>query len=207
MTRRVRRPAAPPGHRPGGESGASLPELVIVLVIASLLVAFAVPTTGATIDAGRASQAASVMASRFRLARLEAVSQSRSIGLVFDQQSGRWTFRVCADGNGNGIRRAEIASGTDACLEGPHDLQAMFPGVQVAVDPTIRGPGNEPPSPDPVRFGSSNLASFSALGSCTAGTLFLRSPMGAQYAVRLAGATGRTRVLRYAPATRTWVDV
>ena len=83
----------------------------------------------------------------------------------------------------------------------------MFPGVQVAVDPTIRGPGSEPPSPDPVRFGSSNLASFSALGSCTAGTLFLRSPMGAQYAVRLAGATGRTRVLRYAPATRTWVDV
>ena len=108
------------------------------------------------------------MASRFRLARLEAVSQSRSIGLVFDQQGGRWTFRVCADGNGNGIRRAEIASGTDACLEGPHDLQAMFPGVQIAVDATIRGPGGEPPSPAPVRFGTSNLASFSALGS-TAG--------------------------------------
>ena len=149
----------------------------------------------------------SVMASRFRLARLEAVSQSRSIGLVFDQQGGRWTFRVCADGNGNGIRRAEIASGTDACLEGPHDLQAMFPGVQIAVDPTIRGPDGEPPSPDPVRFGTSNLASFSALGSCTAGTLFLRSPMGEQYAVRLAGATGRTRVLRYAPADPDLGDV
>ena len=162
MTRPARSAAAPYGHRSDGESGASLPELVIVLVIASLLVAFSVPTTGATIDAGRASQAASVMASRFRLARLEAVSQSRSIGLVFDQRGGRWTFRVCADGNGNGIRRAEIVSGTDACLEGPHDLQAMFPGVQVAVDPAIRGPGGEPPSPDPVRFGSSNLASFSA---------------------------------------------
>jgi type II secretory pathway pseudopilin PulG len=207
MTRHVRQASAPNGPGLDGESGTSLAELVIVLVIASLLVAFAVPTTGATIDAGRASQAASVMASRFRLARLEAVSQSRSIGLVFDQQGGRWTFRVCADGNGNGIRRAEIASGTDACLEGPHDLQAMFPGVQIAVDATIRGPGGEPPSPAPVRFGTSNLASFSALGSCTAGTLFLRSPMGAQYAVRLAGATGRTRVLRYAPTTRTWVDV
>jgi len=206
MTRDARQAQAH-GHRLDGESGTSLAELVIVLAIASLLVAFAVPTTGATIDAGRASQAASVMASRFRLARLEAVSQSRSIGLVFDQQGGRWTFRVCADGNGNGIRRAEIASGTDACLEGPHDLQAMFPGVEIAVDATIRGPGGEPPSPAPVRFGTSNLASFSALGSCTAGTLFLRSPMGAQYAVRLAGATGRTRVLRYAPTTRTWVDV
>jgi type II secretory pathway pseudopilin PulG len=194
-------------RRPHGEAGASLAELMIVLVLASALAAFAVPTAGATIDAGRIGQAASVMASRFRLVRLEAVSQSRSIGLVFDLVGGRWTFRVCSDGNGNGLRRTEISSGTDACLDGPHDLQAMFPGVQVAVDPTLRGPGGEPPSPDPVRFGSSNLASFSSLGSCTAGTLFLRSPLGAQYAVRVAGATGRTRVLRYASATRSWIEV
>jgi len=180
---------------------------MIVLALASILAAFAVPTTGATIDAGRISQAANVMAARFRLARLEAVSQSRSIGLVFDQVGGRWTFRVCRDGNGNGLRRAEIASGTDGCVEGPHDFEDMFPGVQIAVDATLRGPGGEPPSPDPVRFGASNLASFSGLGSCTAGTLFMRSPMGAQYAVRVAGATGRTRVLRYAPSTRSWVDV
>ena len=198
------------GIRPrpsNGEAGTSLAELLIVLALASTLVAFAVPTAGATIDAGRISQAANVMAARFRLARLEAVSQSRSIGLVFDQVGSRWTFRVCRDGNANGVRRAEIASGTDACVDGPFDLEALFPGVQVAVDATLRGPGGEPPSPDPVRFGSSDLASFSALGSCTAGTLFLRSPMGAQYAVRVAGATGRTRVLRYAPSTRSWIDV
>ena len=181
MTRHKPRPAgAFAGRRPDGDVGASLAEVTIVLVLASVLVAFAVPTAGATIDAGRISQAANVMASRFRLARLEAVSQSRSIGLVFDQTGATWTFRVCADGNGNGIRRAEINTGTDACLEGPHDLQSMFPGVQIAVDPTLRGPAGEPGSPDPVRFGSSDLASFSALGTCTAGTLFLRSPMGAQ---------------------------
>jgi type II secretory pathway pseudopilin PulG len=207
MTTHLRRIAGASSGRSDEEAGASLTELVILLVVASVLVAFAVPTAGATIDAGRISQAANVMASRFRLARLEAVSQSRSIALVFDQVGAIWTFRVCADGNGNGIRRAEIMSGMDACMEGPQDLHAMFAGVQIAVDATLRGPSGEPPSPDPVRFGSSNLASFSALGSCTAGTLFLRSPMGAQYAVRVAGATGRTRVLRYSPATRAWLDV
>lgn len=194
-------------RRSSGETGASLAELLIVLALISTVIVFAVPTAGATIDAGRISQAANVMAARFRLARLEAVSQSRSIGLVFDQVGSRWTFRVCRDGNANGLRRAEISSGTDACTEGPVDLEAMFPGVQIAVDAMLRGPGGEPPSPDPIRFGSSNLASFSALGSCTAGTLFLRSPMGAQYAVRVAGATGRTRVLRYVPSTRSWIDV
>ncbi len=208
MTRRASRIRRAVARRTRSNAdGASLTELVMVLAIAAVLAAFAVPTAGATIDAGRIGQAAGTMAARFRLARLDAVSRSRSTALVFDQISGRWTFRVCVDGNGNGIRRAEILSGLDSCTEGPHDLQIMFPGVQVAVDPTLRGPGGEPPSPDPVRFGASNVASFSALGSSTAGTLFLRSPLGAQYAVRIGGATGRTRVLRYAPATRTWVEV
>ena len=193
--------------RPERDAGVTLAELVVTLGILSVLVAFAVPTAGATVDAGRVASAANAMASRFRLARVEAVSRAHSVALVFDRDQDRWTFRVCEDGNGNGIRRAEIASGTDPCPEGPVDVAAMFPGARVDVDAGLRGPSGEPGSPDPVRFGASNIASFSSLGGCTAGTLFLRSPLGAQYAVRIAGGTGRTRVIRYDPARRAWIDV
>ena len=193
--------------RPHAEAGVSLAELVIALAIGFVLVAFTVPTTAATIDAGRVNAAASGMASRFRLTRLDAVSRGRSTALVFDQVGARWVFRVCADGNGNGIRRSEIQSGTDVCAADSIDVQALYPGVRVDVDATLRGPSGEPPSADPVRFGSSNMASFSPLGSCTAGTLFLRSPMGQQYAVRIAGATGRTRVLRYDSAAGIWIEL
>ncbi len=182
-------------------------ELVVVLAIAAVLVAFAVPTTAAGVDAGRVSQAASAMATRFRQARLDAVSKARSVGLVFDQVGARWTFRICVDGNRNGIRRADINTGTDPCVSGPVDVEAMFPGVRIDVDATLRGPAGEPGSANAVRFGTSNIASFSTLGSCTAGTLFLRSPLGAQYAVRIGGATGRTRVLRYDTSSRSWHDV
>jgi hypothetical protein len=48
-----------------------------------------------------------------------------------------------------------------------------------------------------VRFGSADLISFSPLGSCTSGSLFLRSRAGAQYIVRVAGGTGRVRVLMH----------
>lgn len=199
------------GPRPeaaeGDDAGFTLAELLIVLALIVILIAFTVPTTAATIDAGRINQAANAMASRFRLARVEAVSRAHSVALVFDQPHGRWTVRVCEDGNGNGIRRADIATGIDPCPEAPIDLEAMFPGVRVEVDPALRGPGGEPGSPDPVRFGASNVASFSSLGSGTSGTLFLRSPMGAQYAVRIAGASGRTRVLRYDRASRAWMDM
>jgi hypothetical protein len=125
------------------------------------------------------------------------------VGLVFDTSGERTTFQVCVDGNRNGIRRAELAAG-DVCTEGPYDLSAMFAGVRIAVDPGLRGPDGEPGSPDAVRFGRGEIASFSPAGSCTAGSLFLRSSSGLQFVVRLSGVTGRMRVLRYEAATRTW---
>ena len=76
--------------------------------------------------------------------------------------------------------------------------------MEIAVDPSLRGPAGEPPSPDPVRFGVSDMASFSPNGSCTAGSLFLRTPRAQQYAVRMAGVNGRLRVFKYDLGARLW---
>lgn len=187
--------------------GYSLVELLVVLVAATTFISITLPMTAVTRDAERARHAASFVATRFRLARQQAVARTASVGLVFDQLNGRWVVRVCADDNGNGLRRSEVTAGIDRCLDGPHDLETMFPGVRVAVDSSLRGPGGEPGSPDPVRFGASNIASFSPSGSCTAGSLFLRSARDVQYAVRIAGITGRTRILRYNPAAGIWDEI
>ena len=175
--------------------------LVMVLMLASLIV----PATAEVIDAGRARHAAGLFASRFRLARLQAASGTRSVALVFDQAGGRWSFRVCVDGNGNGVRRADVAAGDDPCREGPHDVAHLVPGVSIGVDPRLTGPDGEPGSGDPVRFGTSDMLSFSPAGTCTAGTLFLRTTSGTQYAIRISNVTTRTRMLRYEPGTRRWV--
>jgi prepilin-type N-terminal cleavage/methylation domain-containing protein len=204
------RPAGRSVYRRGpvaAQRGFTAVELLVAMALAVLLVGLAVPVVTAAVDAGRVRQAAGFVAAKLRAARLLAVSRSASVGLVFDQVGGRWVFQVCADENGDGLHRADIASGDDACVEGPYDVQALFPGVQVAVDAALRGPGGEPGSPDAVRFGRSDMASFSPIGSCTAGSLFLRSPDGRQYAVRVAGVTGRTRILRYEPAAGAWLPV
>jgi hypothetical protein len=191
----------------GSSAGYSLLELVLVLVAATTFISVTLPMTAATADAERARHAASFVATRFRLARQQAVARTASVGLVFDQVNGRWVVRVCVDANGNGLRRADVTGGVDPCPEGPHDLETMFPGVRVAVDSSLPGPGGEPASSDPVRFGASNIASFSPSGSCTAGSLFLRSARNIQYAVRIAGVTGRTRILRHNPAAGTWEEI
>jgi len=188
------------------ERGVSVLELVLAVGLIVGLASLLTPLTASVIDSSRARQAAGFAAARLRAARQQAVSSTTSTGLVFDLSGSRWTFRVCADGNANGLRRADLRAGIDVCVDGPVDLASLYPGVEIAIDSTIRGPDGEPPSSDPVRFGSSNVASFSPTGGCTPGTLFMRSARGVQYAVRVAGVTGRTRVLRYDAASRSWKE-
>jgi type II secretory pathway pseudopilin PulG len=188
----------------GADHGTSLVEIVVVLSLATLLAALALPAATMAVDEGRARQAAAFAAARLRESQQAAITGSASTGLVFERTAGRWTFRRCVDGNANGLRRADLRSGRDTCAPDVVDLAELFPGVSVAIDSAIRGPDGDPPSSDPVRFGTSDMASFSPSGGCTAGSLFIRSTRGAQYAVRVAGMTGRLRVLRYDAAARLW---
>lgn len=186
------------------DAGISIVEVLVACAVLAVVVAFSVPAVSSATDASRIRSAAAFVAGQFRLARIEAVNRSRHVGVVFDQVAGRWQMRICRDGNGNGLRRAEIASGADPCLDGPHDFSAMFPGVAIAVDPRLPGPAGEPGNPDPVRFGSPDIASFAPTGGCTAGSLFLRSQHGQQFAIRMAGANGRLRMFRYDAGPRSW---
>jgi type II secretory pathway pseudopilin PulG len=179
-------------------------DLLIVLMALGVLMALSAPLAAGVVDASRARSAAGFMSSRFRLARQQAVGLGANVGVVFDHSSGGWSVRVCRDGTRNGVRRADIQTGADDCFDGPYQLGDLFPAVAIAVDPALRGPGGEAGSADPVRFGAADILSFSPLGSCTAGSLFLQSRGGAQYAVRVGGVTGRIRVLWYEPGANGW---
>jgi hypothetical protein len=181
-------------------------DLVLAMGVVMMLCSLGAPVLSGVGEAARLRQSAAFVATRFRLSRAQAAAATTSVGVVFDRRGEGWTFRVCQDGNGNGLRRADIDAGLDPCPEGPHDLAVLFPGVRVEADSALRGPDNEPGSPDPVRFGASDLASFSPAGTCTAGSLWLRGANGAQYIVRVAGVTGRVRVLRWDPVAQSWRD-
>ena len=186
--------------------GTSLADLLMAMGVVSVLGAVCLPLIAEAVATARLRHAAGFVATRFRLARASAAAKTTSVAVVFDWTNGRWTFRICEDRNGNVVRRGEIAAGPDVCIEGPHDLAALFPGVQVVADAAIRGPDGEPGSSDAVRFGRSDLASFSPMGTCTAGSLLLRGKSGTPVMVRIAGVTGRARILRYDRAARIWRD-
>lgn len=187
----------------GGVDGFTIIELVVVLTILGTLSSLAIPATAQVVDEGRARHAAGLLAAELRTAKQRALQESRASGVVFDFTEGQWTFRTCADGNGDGLRRADVRNAVDDC-GAPRAIHELFPGVETAVDPALPGPDGEAGTDDPVRFGASDMASFSPEGTCTAGTLFLRSRAGTFYAVRVANTTGRIRVLMYDAGRRAW---
>ncbi len=187
-----------------GDHGASLLEVLLVMGLLTTAATAAVPGAAAAIDSSRGRQAAAYVAGRLRAAQLHAVRTNRVAGLVFDATASGWQFRLCVDGNGNGLRRLDITAGVDQCLDAPADLERRFPGVSIAVTPTLPGPDGDSASADPVRFGATDIASFSPVGTGSSGSVFLRTGSDDHYLVRITGITGRMRTMRYRPGVGAW---
>lgn len=133
--------------------------------------------------------------------------RSAMVGLRFIQGAdGHYSYAVYLDGNRNGILSRDIQRGVDRLITAPERLPDQFPGVEFGATPGLPpvDSGGTAPGTDPIRLGSGSIASFSALGTATSGTVYIRSAHDAQYAVRIFGETGKTRILKFEPGTRRW---
>lgn len=169
---------------------------MFVAAAVGIVSAAAVPQLTATIERTRTASAARYVAARLAFARSQAVTRSANVALLVTIVGDTATIAMYADQNGNGVRTRDIAAGIDGPTSAPVSLTRLFPHVVLSLN-------------DPADSASttSALMSFTPLGTASSGTLYLRGRDGSQYAVRVLGATGRTRVLRYLSATRTWVEV
>jgi hypothetical protein len=138
---------------------------------------------------------------------MDSLKRSRVVALRIAPDGQDVAFGFYMDGNGNGVRTADIQRGIDGPLGPQERLADRFPGVTfgIARDVVAVDSGELLRSgSDPLRIGRSNILSFTPSGTATPGTLYIRSRHGAQYAVRVFGTTGRTRVLRYRLLDRQW---
>jgi hypothetical protein len=89
---------------------------------------------------------------------------------------------------------------------GPFErLCDRFPDVRFELMPGVPdADGQAGTGTDGVRIGTARILSMSSDGTATSGTLYIRGRRQ-QYAVRVLGVTGRTRVLQYLPGDRSWI--
>ena len=187
------------------KTGYSLIELLFVLSAAATIGAMAIPPFLAAIDDYRTAGAVRYLSTRIQRTRMEAVSRSTKTAMQFVREGTGYTFGIYVDGNEDGVGTADIRNGIDRRLGAIERLSDNYAGVDFGLLPDLPpiDPGGPPPGTDPIKLGSSALLSYASSGSSSPGSVYIRGRK-VQYAIRILGDTGRTRVLKFNPHDRLW---
>jgi len=179
------------------QRGFSLVEATVAVGIILVMAAVAAPMFRARFADAHILGAGQQFKSTFRLAYSTAIRLNVYTAIRFERlDDGRVFYSVYSDGNGNGVLSADIERGLDRRIEGPFPLSGAAASVRVGINP---GVPNLPPESgelagDPVRFGRSDILSFSPFGTATPGTFYLAGD-SAQAAVRVNGGSARVRLM------------
>lgn len=194
------------GSRLAASRGYVLIELLVVATIVAVTLAISVPALERAADTADAAGAARYLASVVARARFDAARQQRTVAVRFTRGASP-TFSVAVDGDGDGVTAADVAAGIDRIVRGADRLEDHFPRARFGVAggmPAIDESRLLTSADDPIRLGTAGQLSLGPLGTATSGTIYIASRHGVQFAVRVAGVTGRARVLRYAPGHVAW---
>jgi prepilin-type N-terminal cleavage/methylation domain-containing protein len=188
------------------ERGRTLIELLLVLAIVLVAASMLIPGLRAYSQEAQLMGAAQAFRGRFREAYSIAIKKNVATAIRFETVGGVTFYSLYVDGNHNGVLSADIQRGRDRRIEGPLRLDAGASGVRVGINPGVPAipPDRGTLEPDdPIRFGRSNMLSFSPMGTATPGTFYLAGE-SAQAAVRVTPGTARVRIM--VCRGRKWVE-
>jgi type II secretory pathway pseudopilin PulG len=193
------------------ERGYQIAELVVVMAILSVLLLFGLPSLTRMSAGLRLTLAAAELQSVLREARSLAIRENTEVAVKFyPREDGFATWAVYRDGDGDGVLNRDITAGVDPQVKPPRPLEQLGRRLRFGFPPgkPARDPGDPssrlPPTGDPIRFNSSDLASFGPLGTSTPGSLYLTDSQKRLMAVRVYGRTGKVKVIVYDFDAEVW---
>ncbi len=173
------------------------------------MTAVALPALAGALSRARVAAAGLDLAGELYRARSEAIASGANVALRLTWSGGVYTYAIYVDGDGDGVRADDIAAGRDPLLRGPSVLGALYEGIDfglldVAIPEVPPGNGALAPHADPVRFGRSDIVTFTPLGTSSSGTLYVSDGRDAVIAIVVYGATGRIRTWRFDRDSWRW---
>jgi len=194
------------------QRGYTLLEALISVTIMALLATLGIPPLLEVAARHELDLAARDVVTTLRLARSYAIRHSAHVAVRFESgPQGTVTFALFRDGDGDGVLSRDIESGVDPQAAPPRPLAHFGRRARLGFPPGMRP--RDPGDPrrrldrldDPIRFQSSDLASFSPFGGSTPGSIYLTDGKRGLVAVRVYNRTGHVEVLRYDAEREVWI--
>lgn len=194
----------------GREAGLGLAEAVVVIALVGVCLLTTLPALAERRGEVTAAAGARQLAMALHALRWTCAAKGRYGGMLFERDGVGWGWRIFEDGNGNGVRIADVRRGVDRPMADRVTLERLGSGarlgfpLQGAIPAIPPSRGTLTDLDDPVRFGVNDLVSFSPIGTASSGTIYITDGRRALYAVVLFGQAGRVRVWRFDARTRRW---
>jgi type II secretory pathway pseudopilin PulG len=190
---------------PQRDGGSSLPELIILLGLAAVLVQTVAPGWVRWRQGQRVQGAADELALLVTALRVRSAATGVAHGVLFRAAPPELQWEVLRDGDGDGMRISDVRNGTDVRVAGPFDLGTRYPGVGLGLPTGVVAPAGGVTPEDGVAFGASDLLSVMPSGSTSSGSVYLCGGWGRCSAMRLQGSTGRITAWARLPTDGTWI--
>ena len=193
------------------QAGFNLVEIMVSIAVSIAIAALGLPLLFAWASGLRVELAAGEMTGILHLARIYSARHGVKVAVKFrTEDSGVVTYALYVDGDGDGVRTADIAKGIDPEARPPRRLAHL--GRRIRFGFPAGNPPRDPGNPrrrmkrldDPIRFNRSDLASFNPRGTATPGTIYLTDGRRHLAAVRVNNRSGKISVLYYDPEEEIW---
>jgi len=179
------------------ERGQTLIELLTVLSLIGIVTAIGTSMTTRARTTIALAAGTSELRALFQRVRMIAVSHDRNVAIRFRPEGDLWSWSIYEDRDGDGVRNDDIARGVDVLLERPRLFQYRPVRIGVPSEPIPDPATGQPLSLRlPVRFGTSQLCSFSRAGEATNGSVVLTDGRNVTI-VRITGTSAWISVLRW----------
>src|SRR5262245_48134119 len=109
--------------------GYSLVEVLVSLAVLGTLSAMSVPMLSNALEHTRLRGAAFHLSARLFLVRSQAVRRHGYVALRFKAIGGVVQYQTFADGDGDGVKSADITSGRDVALDRPESIGDTHAGI------------------------------------------------------------------------------
>ena len=194
------------------QCGRSLVGLLVVLCVTAMIIVAGIPTLTEARRAAALREASGRLWGMLVRCRAHAIMRRRATALVFERtDAGMWRCFVAEDGDGDGLRRADLQSGRDRVIGEVLHLEGHTAGLGILVDQRVPDPSGRGwlggDLGDPVRAGRGDIITFTPRSTATPSSIYLTDYHDRMRVLRITPGTGRVYGLVWRAGWRRWRTV